>query len=41
MKIVSTLENHIEARLNFAQWGLTWSRERLYNQAFPHEFWAR
>ncbi|RKF55771.1 hypothetical protein GcC1_201034, partial [Golovinomyces cichoracearum] len=31
---------HRQMRLEFARWGRTWSRERLYQQVFSDEVWA-
>ncbi|RKF84262.1 hypothetical protein GcM1_129006 [Golovinomyces cichoracearum] len=39
-KVISTSDNHKTTRLNFVRWGLTWYRERLYNQSFSDEMWA-
>jgi hypothetical protein len=31
---------HMQARVEFARWEITWSRERLYDQIFSDEMWT-
>ena len=39
-KAFSNSYAHRQMRLEFARWGRTWSRERLYQQVFSDDVWA-